>query len=360
MIRPDESRTPTDEPGLRRALAHGAADLVVSPAPYAAIVRDGHGLRRRRAAVRNGLIAAMVVVPALTLALLPGRHPASAPGPAADRLDQPKAAATQQWHGVEHPGVPKDVKETQLRGRLSGVDGEVLVWTPPQYDDPAYKDRTFPVVELLAGFPASSSAWFANLDVSEQLAPLMKSGRIAPFILVAPRVTLLSEHQDTGCADVPGKVNAETWLWRDVPQMVLDNFRVDPAADHWGVAGYSAGAHCATRLAIAHPDRFRAAIAMSGYNDPMAEVSSLTAEDPHLREVDNPLHMLTHAQTPPDVALYLTGRKGDGLEDAQALARAAEPPTTVDPVETTGPHVSSAWKPMVPTAFTWLSQYVKP
>ncbi|MGK4581442.1 alpha/beta hydrolase [Kitasatospora sp. HPMI-4] len=358
MTWPDESHTPTDEAGLRHALAQGTADLVVSPAPYAAIVRDGRGLRRRRTTLRTTLAVTMVVVPALTLALLPGRHPAPAPRPAANSPDQPKV--TQQWHGVDDPGVPKDVKETQLKGRLSGVDGEVLVWTPPQYDDPAYQGKTFPVVELLAGFPGSASAWFGSMDVSKQLAPLMKSGQVAPFILVSPRVTLLPGNVDTGCADVPGKVNAETWLWRDVPQMVLDNFRVDPAADHWAVAGYSAGAHCATRLAIAHPDRFRAAIAMSGYNDPKGESDSLTAKDPHLREVDNPLYMLTHAQTPPNVALYLTGRKGDGLEDAQALAQAAKPPTTVNPVETTGPHMISTWKPMVPTAFTWLSQYVKP
>ncbi|WP_342775456.1 alpha/beta hydrolase [Streptomyces tateyamensis] len=284
--------------------------------------------------------------------------PPSADGTAAaNGPDQPKVV--QQWQAVDDPSVPKDVKETQLKGRLSGVDGEVLVWTPPQYDDPAYQGKTFPVVELLAGFPGSASAWFGSMDVSKQLAPLMKSGQVAPFILVSPRVTLLPGHQDTGCADVPGKVNAETWLWRDVPQLVLDNFRVDPAAAHWAVAGYSAGAHCAVRLAVAHPNRFHAAVAMSGYNDPIGEPDSLTAKDSHLRQVSNPLYLLTHAQTPPDVALYVTGRKGDGLEDAQALQKAAKAPTTVDPVETTGPHLTSTWKPMVPTAFTWLSQHVK-
>ncbi|MGK4581441.1 alpha/beta hydrolase [Kitasatospora sp. HPMI-4] len=284
----------------------------------------------------------------------PADGPATATSPGHQKV-------IQQFTAVDDPAVPKDVKETQLKGQLSGVDGEVLVWTPPQYDDPAYQGKTFPVVELLAGFPGSASAWFGSMDVSKQLAPLMKSGQVAPFILVSPRVTLLPGHVDTGCADVPGKVNAETWLWRDVPQMVLDNFRVDPVADHWAVAGYSAGAHCATRLAIAHPNRYRAAIAMSGYNDPKGESDSLTAKDPHLDEVDNPLYMLTHAQTPPNVALYLTGgRKGEGLDDAQALQKAAKSPTTVNPVETTGPHATATWKPMVPTAFTWLSQYVKP
>ncbi|GAA2232015.1 MULTISPECIES: alpha/beta hydrolase [Kitasatospora] len=267
--------------------------------------------------------------------------------------DRPKVI--QSFHGVDNDMIPKDVKETDLKGQLSGVDGEVLVWTPPQYDDPAYKDKTFPVVELLVGFPGSANAWFGTMKASKELAPLMKSGQVTPFILVSPRVKLLGESTDTGCADIPGKVNAETWLSRDVPQMVLDNFRADASSDRWAVAGYSAGGHCATRLALAHPNRYRAAISMSGYNDPAGESASLTGKDPHLRETANPLYLLTHATTPPNVSLFETGNKGDGLEDAAALQKAAKSPTSVTTFETHGPHLSSTWIPIVEPSFKWLS-----
>jgi hypothetical protein len=259
----------------------------------------------------------------------------------------------QSFHPVDSD-VPKDVKETDLKGRLSGVDGEVLVWTPPQYDDPAYKDRTFPVVELLAGYPGEATTWFGTMEVTK-LAPLMKSGQVSPFILVSPRVKLLPKGTDTGCADVPGKVNAETWLARDVPQMILDNFRADATPDRWALAGYSAGAHCATKLALSHPNRYRAAISMSGYNDPAGEPDSLTGKDPHLREISNPQYILTHAATPPKVALYEFGKKGDGYEDGVALQKAAKSPTTVDLYETHGPHLSSTWVPLVAPAFQWLT-----
>jgi enterochelin esterase-like enzyme len=263
---------------------------------------------------------------------------------------------TAQFHPPSSDAVPRDVKETSLNGRLSGVTGEVLVWTPPQYDDPAYKDKAFPVVELLAGYPGTSSTWYGatGMDVTEQLAPLMKSGQITPFILVAPRVQLL-QNADTGCADVPGKVNAETWLDRDVPQMVLDNFRTTASADQWAVAGFSAGAHCAALLTLGHPDRYRAAIAMSGYNDPAGEPDSLTAKDPQLHVTSNPLYVLTHAATPPNVSLWVSGRKTDGLPDATALQQAAKAPTSVTPVETTGAHLMSTWRPLVVPAFKWLS-----
>ncbi|MEU9131492.1 alpha/beta hydrolase-fold protein [Kitasatospora sp. NPDC048540] len=280
--------------------------------------------------------------------------------PKDDGAGAPGPKVIQAFRPADSDAVPRTVKQTDLKGRLSGVDGEVLVWTPPQYDEPAYKDKKFPVVELLAGFPGSASAWFGAMDVSNQLGPLMKAGQVTPFILVAPRVTLLGPNTDSGCADVPGKVNAETWLSRDVPQMVTDNFRADTTPDRWALAGYSAGAHCATRLALAHPNRYRAAISMSGYNDPGQEPASLTAKDPKLRESANPLTLLTHAATPPNVALYLTGRKDDGLGDATALQRAAKNPTTVTMVETTGPHLTSTWKPLVVPAFTWLTGIIPP
>ncbi len=284
-------------------------------------------------------------------------HVRAVPPPPADKglaTAPARAKVIQSFTPMDGSPVPKDVRTTDLKGQLSGVDGEVLVWTPPQYDDPAYKDKTFPVVELLAGYPGSSSTWFGTMFASKQLAPLMSAGKVTPFILVSPRVTLLANN-DTGCADIPGKVNADTWLSRDVPQMVMDNFRADPSSDRWAVAGYSAGAHCSVKLALTHPNRYRAAISMSGYNDPNGETSSLTAKDPHLREVYNPLYILAHADTPPNVALYVTGKRGDGLEDAEALQKAAKAPTTVTPIESTGPHATVTWKPMVTAAFTWLT-----
>ncbi|MFF0387476.1 alpha/beta hydrolase [Kitasatospora sp. NPDC004615] len=264
----------------------------------------------------------------------------------------------QQFKPVGDPKVPNDVQTTDLKGAVSGVDGEVLVWLPPQYNDPAYKDKTFPVVELLPGWPGSSKTWFGTLRVSEQLKPMMQSGQVAPFILISPRTNLLGDSTDTGCADVPGKVNADTWLSRDVPQMVLDNFRADPSSDRWAVAGYSAGAHCATKLSLEHPDRYRAGISLSGYNDPGAEDKSLTAKDPHLKEISNPLNILKSAKTPPKTALYVTGNKGDGLEGGEALKAAAKAPTTVTIQETTGAHSSDVWKPLVPGIFTWLTTII--
>ncbi|MFI2606839.1 alpha/beta hydrolase [Kitasatospora sp. NPDC018619] len=280
---------------------------------------------------------------------------ATAPAHAGDAAKEPPKAK-QSFSGVDDPLVPKDVQRTELKGQVSGVDGEVLVWLPPQYDDPAYKDKKFPVVELIPGFPGSSSTWYGTLKVSDQLKPLMQQGKVAPFILVSPRTKLLN--QDAGCTDIPGKVNADAWVTRDVPQMVLDNFRADPSADRWAIAGYSAGAHCAAKVSLSHPNRYRAAIAMSGYNDPAQEPDSLVGKDPKLREANNPVNILKAAPQPPKVALLVSGSKGDGFEDGEAIRAAAKAPTTVQVEEGTGPHTTEQWKKMVPSAFQWLTSII--
>ncbi|MEU0222521.1 alpha/beta hydrolase-fold protein, partial [Streptomyces sp. NPDC006265] len=250
------------------------------------------------------------------------------------------------------------VRVTQLRGRVSGVNAEVYVWLPPQYGEPAYRHHTFPVVELLPGYPGSARAWFGSLHAHEQLLPLMRSGQVAPFILVAPRTNLLAG-VDNGCANIPGTVNADTWLSVDVPKMVTDNFRAQSAPRGWAVAGYSAGAHCAARLAVAHPDRYRAAVSLSGYNDPIGERDSLTAQNPALRAANNPCLMLRRSPEPPRIALYLSGQPHDGYEAAVALEQTAKAPTTVHVVyipKSAGGHTMALWRPQVVPVFQWLTQ----
>ncbi|MEW2487288.1 alpha/beta hydrolase-fold protein [Streptomyces sp. NPDC048411] len=288
-----------------------------------------------------------------------GQHIVAAPNLGRDGLGDHKRAANepkvvQDFSPAHDARMGPGVRVTRLSGRVSGVRGEVYVWLPPQYNQPAFRNRKFPVVELLGGFPGSAKAWFSGLRVQSQLEAGMRSGEIAPFILVEPRTNLLAG-RDTGCANVPGVVDAESWLSVDVRQMVIDTFRAQSRARGWAVAGFSAGAHCAVKMALAHPDRYRAAVGLSGYNDPAAERVSLTAGDPKLRRVNNPLWILRHATTPPRVALYLSGRRNDGYRDGLALRRAAAPPTRVVVVEARGPHTIRVWKRQVPQVFRWLT-----
>ncbi|MFI6289425.1 alpha/beta hydrolase [Streptomyces sp. NPDC051018] len=261
----------------------------------------------------------------------------------------------QDFEKVTGSGTGGEMLRTHLRGGISGVEGEVQIWLPPQYGEPAHRNRTFPVVELLPGFPGSSKNWFTKLKAPQQIEPLIASGRVAPFILVAP-CTMLLGARDHGYANIPGRINADSWLSVDVRRMVADNFRVSLAPGGWAIAGYSSGGHGAAELALAHPDRYSAAVSLSGYNDPAAEQSSLTGDDPELRRENDVLNILRAAAEPPPVSLLAVGQGADGYLPGLALRAEAEPPTRVDLRAVKGGHSTWVWKAQVPYLFEWLTR----
>ncbi|WUH76283.1 esterase family protein [Streptomyces sp. NBC_00435] len=292
-----------------------------------------------------------------------GKYVNTAPDLGPDGLGGKKAEQLNEAPKVQQPFEPVEglggrVKKTELDGKISGVKGDVLVWLPPQYDDPAYKDKKFPVVELIPGIPGTGKSWFQGLKAHEVLEPLMKSGKVQPFILVSPRAMLLG-NADTGCANLPGKVNADSWFSVDVRKMVTDNFRASDEARTWGVAGYSAGAYCATKLAIAHPDRYSAAVSLSGYNDPGQEPSSLVAKDPQLRAAHNLKNLLKAAPKPPAVSLWISGAEQDGYLSGTDLKALAQSPTQVHAEKVVGGHNLDSWSKQLPQTFDWLSKTVK-
>ncbi|MFD8024492.1 alpha/beta hydrolase [Streptomyces lavendulae] len=292
-----------------------------------------------------------------------GKYVTAAPDLGADGLGGKKAEEVkaepkvrQKFEPVE--GLGGRVQKTELDGRISGVKGDVMVWLPPQYDEPAYKDKKFPVVELIPGIPGTGKSWFQGLKAHEVLEPLMKQGKVQPFILVSPRAMLLG-NADTGCANLPGKVNADSWFSVDVRKMVTDNFRASDEARTWGVAGYSAGAYCAAKLAVLHPDRYSAAVSLSGYNDPGQEPSSLVAKDPELRRTHNLKELLKAQPAPPAVALWMSGAEQDGYLSGMDLKGLAQNPTTVHAEKVTGGHNLESWSKQIPQTFDWLSKTVK-
>ena len=248
-------------------------------------------------------------------------------GIALDRLPKVEQKFTQADGAAMH--AAGGVRVTQLQGRVSGVNAEVYVWLPPQYNEPAYAHRAFPVVELLPGYPGSAKSWFGSLHVHEQLAPLMREGKVAPFILVAPRTTLLPG-VDTGCANVAGHRQRRQLAQHRRAEDGHGQLPGPARAQGLGGGRVLGGGHCATKLAVAHPDRYRAAVSLSGYNDPIGRAQLPRRAGPgRCAGRTTRTCCCGKAAVPPAVALYLSGQPHDGYEAALALRQEAKAPTTV-------------------------------
>ena len=208
------------------------------------------------------------------------------------------------------------------------------------------------MIELFSGYPGSPSSWLHALDVADAMQAAM-ARRAHPFVLVVPTINVAAP-LDTECTDFPHGPKVATFLAQDVPRMLISRFRVraDPLA--WGAMGYSTGGFCAEKLAMQYPDRFHAAVSMSGY----AQASSdMFANLRTLQRENSPGWLIAQRPGPAvDLLLLATLQDGTTAADARYMASQAAPPTRVDVhILSGGGHNVRVWKDELPYGIQWLS-----
>jgi len=249
-----------------------------------------------------------------------------------------------------------------IPGSVSGVQaGAATVYLPPQYGDRAYAGRSFPVVELLSGFPGGPRTWVHVLHVSSVLDNLIATGRSAPFIAVMP-VQNVASPRDTECVNVAHGPQVDTYLTQDVRAATLRAFRASPAGSQWTVLGDSTGGYCAANLSFRHPGMFSAAVSIAGYNAAARDSTTgdLFGGSVALAEQNSPLWRVGHHEAPP-LNLLLISTKPD-----QTAYRAAKQMGLADTAPLRlwlltlprGGHNFSTFSAELPTGFGWLSRFV--
>nr|WP_119612345.1 alpha/beta hydrolase-fold protein [Streptomyces acidiscabies] len=265
------------------------------------------------------------------------------PGPPVDRAKFSK-------------GTQGGVLDTYFRGKKSLLSGQVLVWTPPQYDEAAYRTKHFPVLMLLHGVPGSPQSWLEHGGMPGDFADLLAQRAVHPFILVMPVVNPGSV--DTDCSDLPGHKVA-TWLSADVPDLIRTKFRTINGPGGWGVAGYSTGGFCAVKLPLQFPKVFGAGATLDP--DPLTGDTSVLT-DPAVRRRNAPTHMVKGTKA--RVSLFLATSRQDRLSPASSIEQfvAAAAGTQVEirtQLLSSGGHNYNTWKAEYPEAFTLLSQWLR-
>ncbi|MGV9263735.1 alpha/beta hydrolase [Kitasatospora sp. NPDC003701] len=246
---------------------------------------------------------------------------------------------------------------TTLNGPKSGVSGKVWVWLPPEYNDPKFARTGFPVLTLYAGGQSAGyNTWTDNqLPIQEIDADLAKAGKAHPFIMIMPVQNLDSnEAKALECADIPGQPRIGTWMAEDIPDFVRANYRTVKGRDGWGLMGASTGAFCSAKLALQHPDKFKAAVPIDGYFNPD---SPLWKGHEAERQANSPELMV--AQGKSDVKLLATAGGANAFEMklVKAWVAKAAPPLSVEYYEQAGgKHLTSDFKKMIPDTLQWLTK----
>ncbi|WP_438297405.1 alpha/beta hydrolase [Streptomyces sp. HUAS TT7] len=166
-------------------------------------------------------------------------------------------------------GDGTEIGKTTLAGAKSGFTGDVWVWTPKEYKDPAYAKSAFPVLIALPGGSGYPVNYWMGTDLGLQKA--VSEGAAAkkshPFIVVMPVLNPDKKRLYDG-SDIPGQPKMGTWMSDDVPDFVRANFRTYKSRDGWAFMGSSTGAFVGLKHVLKYPDRFKAVIASGGETRP--------------------------------------------------------------------------------------------
>jgi hypothetical protein len=251
-----------------------------------------------------------------------------------------------------------------VNGKASRASGIVLVWLPPQYNQPAYKTTRFPVFVMLPGQPGTPEGVFSQFQFARQATKAIRSRAVKPFVAVFPPL-MIAPPRDTECTDIPHGPQAETWLATDVRAAVLRHVRVTPEGRQWSAAGWSTGGFCATKLLLRHRSEFNAAAPMGGY---------FTAEtDPSTGDLFNGSKTLRRENSPswlirqpgqPDANVLIVVSKNDRhsydggryADSKQMIADTRGYPNVATILLPSGGHNYTNYRQTLPGVFAWCAR----
>jgi enterochelin esterase-like enzyme len=237
--------------------------------------------------------------------------------------------------------------------------GPAFVYLPPAW----FRSPTpqLPVIELIAGIPGEPSDWTrAGYADSNSTAFAEQHDGKAP-ILVIPDNN--GNSQDTECSNT-SMGNAETYLVKDVPSFMGNEFNASVGRGSLAVAGLSDGGLCATVLALRNPTVFTTFASYSGYANPtyldddaQQTVTALYGGSQATYEAHDPVHLLTVGHYAGLGGWFTAGQSDtQPLADMEKLAKLAGPTGMQVCLSTPpGDHSFAFWAEAFKESLPWLS-----
>lgn len=215
------------------------------------------------------------------------------------------------------------VERISMPGRTTGITREGLVYLPPQYFERDYRFVRFPVMELFHGSPGHPYDWIHAIHVNRIMDRLLASRQIGPMVLVIPSISQGNAIQE--CLDSPRAAD-DSYLSRDVPDLIRSQFRVSSDPDQWGLMGFSSGGYCAVNLALRHRAMFGVSVALDGYFRPQdGPAAGVLGKNPVLQAQNDPMaaaESLPGTASPLPGFWIMAGTSGQDGREATAFAAA--------------------------------------
>jgi enterochelin esterase-like enzyme len=281
-------------------------------------------------------------------------------------VDPDKYALTEKVSGFSSGPTPSQdgkIESVDIKGARTGLEVPAYVFLPPQYFQPAYAAKKFPVVVNLTGYPGDAKALIQRLGVPRTALSEINAGKVQPTIYVMMRPTV-DPPRDTECTDIPGGPQAATFFAQDLPEVIKAHYRASDNRSGWGFMGDSTGGYCSLKIVMTNSDRFAAAASMSGYYTALQDVTTqnLYGGSKALRNENDLLWRLQHLPLPPVAVMVTASKVGEkGYPSTEKFLQLAKAPMQVaSDILPDGGHNFNTWRRVLIPCLEWLSQHLRP
>ncbi|MFJ9712262.1 alpha/beta hydrolase [Streptomyces sp. NPDC101234] len=273
-----------------------------------------------------------------------------------------RLVSTSEVHGMggSLPRTAGQIQQVDIVGRTTHIATPAYVYLPPEYFQPQYRTRTFPVTVVLSGYPGTALALVDKLHYPRTAQHLAKAGQMRPMILVMLRPTV-APPRDTECVDVPHGPQTETFFAKDLPDAVRAHYRVGGRPGRMGIVGDSTGGYCALKLAMHHPDVYAAGAGLSpSYKAPLDPTTGdLFQGDQKLKNRANLWWFLGHEPAPNTSLLVSSSKIGEkNYKDTLKFITRVQA-TNVTRISSiildSGGHNFNTWRREIPATLQWIS-----
>ena len=249
------------------------------------------------------------------------------------------------------------LQKVVVHGASTGLNEPAYVYLPPQYRDPAYAHRSFPVILVFTGYPGTPENLITRMKYPTVAAQAIYQRQLQPTVLVLMRPSVQMP-RDTECQNVPGGPQAETFFTSDLRRAMAADYRVGTAGAGWGVIGDSTGGYCALKLAMRHPEAFTAAASLSGYYRSAEDSTTgdLFGGSAALRNQNDLMWRLRNLPDPAVSVLVASSRQGeyDYPATERFIAAVKGPMQVSSLILPSGGHNFATWNRETPQALRWL------
>lgn len=229
--------------------------------------------------------------------------------------------------------------------RLDIKPRPAYVYLPRGYDSPRERERRYPVVYLIHGYPGGAYDWLRAGRLAGIMDDLTRARLIPPMIAVTPDANGSWFH-DSECLNQVHGPQVATYLTHTVVHAVEHRFRTLHLRRDRLFGGASSGGFCALNIGLRYQSEFGALLAFEPYGTPGAPLrTTLLGGSEALYRANSPAMYLPHMRFRHHVIAYLDagGAAPRDVRRVRGLARqlAARGQTVAFRVV---PHQTHTWR----------------